>query len=326
MKLLKMMLTSCLLLVFRYADAQQDAQFSQYIFNGLYINPAYAGYQEDIFVNSFYRSQWTGFTGAPQTVSLTADGAFYDNKVGLGVLFQQDKIGAQSSNAFYANYAYRTQLGEQDNSVLSFGLGFGFLQNSINGNELNAVQSGDNYVPAGSQSLLLPDARIGALYTNDNFFAGASADNMLASYIHKSSLSALTPVPKPHIYVTAGALFDLNEETKLKPSILFRDSPGSPQSLDINTFILLNDRIWLGGTYRTAVNVFNGNNTPQGLQKSSALVAMAEFFVKDNFRIGYAFDYSLNAIGNYGYGSHELSVSFLLKRNRSGNRIKNYYF
>src|SRR3954471_19537822 len=120
----KLIALLCLALSFMQANAQQDAQFSQYIFNGLYVNPAYAGYKGDFYVNSFYRSQWTGLNGAPQTISIAADGAVADEHVGLGALFQNDRLGAQSSTAFYGNYAYRLQVGEQENSRLAFGVGF----------------------------------------------------------------------------------------------------------------------------------------------------------------------------------------------------------
>src|ERR1700755_710582 len=123
MTMMKRILFLCaLILSFITANAQQDAQFSQYIFNGLYINPAYAGYKSDFYVNSFYRSQWTGLEGAPQTVSIAADGAVANDKVGLGLLVQSDKIGAQSNTAAYANYAYRIQIGEDEDSRLAFGV------------------------------------------------------------------------------------------------------------------------------------------------------------------------------------------------------------
>ncbi|MEO8887332.1 MAG: type IX secretion system membrane protein PorP/SprF [Mucilaginibacter sp.] len=309
------------------ARAQQDAQFSQYVFNGLYINPAYAGYKGDFYVNSFYRSQWTGLNGAPQTISIAGDGAVADEHVGLGVLFQNDRLGAQSNTALYGNYAYRLQIGEQENSRLAFGLGFGFVQTGINGNKLAPVQAGDNYVPTGNQSVLLPDGRLGVLYTNDTFFAGASVDNLLAQFIKTSNINAtLIPAPKPHEYVTVGALFDLAEDVKLKPSVLIKDSPGAPTSMDINAFFLLNERMWLGGTYRTAIDVYNKPNLPKGMDKSSAFVAMAEFFVNDDFRVGYAFDYALNKLGAYGYGSHEISVSFRLKASKTGDPTRKCYF
>ncbi len=318
-------LTLCVLA----AKAQQDAQFSQYIFNGLYINPAYAGYKEDLYFNSFFRSQWTGLDGAPTTISVAADGAVNDGKVGLGLLIQRDEIGAQSNTAAYANYAYRIQIGEQENSRLAFGIGAGFIQTGIDGTKLNPAQVGDVYVPTGYQSVLLPDARLGIYYSNSHFFVGVSVDNLVASHVHTAETSApLIPVPQPHKYFSTGALFNVNDDLKFKPSILIKDAPGAPTSMDINAFVLMNERLWLGGTYRTAVDIYNKPNLQQGLQKSSAVVAMAEFFVTSTFRVGYAFDYSLNKLGSYGYGSHELSVSFMIKRSSAGSedRTRNCYF
>jgi type IX secretion system PorP/SprF family membrane protein len=313
------------MLCFVLANAQQDAQFSQYIFNGLYINPAYAGYKEDLYLNSFFRSQWTGLTGAPTTVSVSADAAVKDGKVGLGMMIQRDQLGAQTNIAAYGNYAYRLQIGEQEHSKLAFGLGFGFIQTGIDGTKLNPVQTNDVYVPTTYQSVLLPDARLGIFYSSDHFFVGASVDNLLAHYMHNSISSALLiPVPQPHEYFTTGALFDLGYDTKFKPSILIKNTAGAPTSMDINAFMLLSEKLWLGGTYRTSVG--SKPNLQAGLQTSSAMVAMAEFFVNDALRVGYAFDYSLNKIGNYGYGSHEISVTILLNKNPQVDRTRNCYF
>jgi type IX secretion system PorP/SprF family membrane protein len=309
------------------ANAQQDAQFSQYVFNGLYINPAYAGYKEDLYLNSFFRSQWTGLEGAPTTFSIAADGTVKDGKVGLGIMLQHDQVGAQSNIAAYGNYSYRIQIGEHEHSKLAFGLGAGFVQTGIDGSKLNPVQSNDTYIPTGYQSVLLPDARLGVYYSNDRFFIGASVDNLIAHYIHPNATSALLiPVPQPHEYFTTGALFNINYETKFKPSILIKDAPGAPTSLDINAFILMKERLWLGATYRTAVDIYNKPNLQKGMQKSSAMVAMAEFFVTETFRIGYSFDYSLNQLGSYGYGSHELSISILLRGNQPVDKTRNCYF
>ncbi|MDB5116968.1 MAG: hypothetical protein JWQ79_2460 [Mucilaginibacter sp.] len=315
----KLLFLFVLTLSFIKASAQQDAQFSQYIFNGLYINPAYAGYKSDFFINSFYRSQWTGLDGAPQTVSIAADGAVAHDKVGLGLLLEKDELGAQSNTAVYTNYAYRIQIGQNEDSRLAFGLGLGFIQNSIDGTKLSGVQAGDNYIPTGYHSFFAPDARLGILYTNDDYFVGASVDNLLPQYMHNTdNASALgIPVPKPHEYFTTGALFDLNESVKFKPSILIKDTQTAPTSMDINMFVLLNEKLWLGSTYRTAIDLYNKPNLQDGLQKSSAVVAIVEFFATDNIRIGYAFDYSLNKLGSYGYGSHELSIGISLKNNKS---------
>jgi type IX secretion system PorP/SprF family membrane protein len=301
------------------AKAQQDTQYSQYVFNGLFINPAYAGYKQDLYLQSFYRAQWTGLEGAPQSFSVSADGAINDNKVGLGILIAQDRIGAQSSLAGYANYAYRLQIGANENSRLSFGIGAGFVQSGIDGTQLHAANANDNTVPAVYQSKLLPDARLGVMYTNDDFFVGFSADNLIAQHMHTDK-SLLVPIPKPHYYFTAGALFEINDGTKFKPSILIKDDAAGPTSLDVNAFFLLGEKIWIGSTFRTAIPLYAKPYLQSNLQKSNSITGMAEFFATDRFRIGYAFDYSLTSIGTYSYGTHELSIGFSIGSQNSDRR------
>jgi type IX secretion system PorP/SprF family membrane protein len=294
------------------AKAQQDAQYSQYIFNGLYINPAYAGYKKDLYLHSFYRSQWTGFPGAPQSFSVALDGAVHDDKVGLGVLLAADKIGAQSSLAAYGNYAYRLQVGDNENSRLSLGLGLGLVQGTLDGTKLTAVQANDAAVPTGLQSSLMPDARTGVMYSNDHWFAGLSADNLLAHMLPRDK-SILVPVPMPHFYFTAGALMDIDQDTKFKPSFLIKDDRGGPTSLDLNAFVLLGEKLWLGGTYRTGIHLYAKPNLQKNLEQQNAIVGMVEFFVTDRFRVGYAYDYSTTQLGAYNYGSHEISIGIYLK-------------
>jgi type IX secretion system PorP/SprF family membrane protein len=315
----KLILSFVLITFFFAARAQQDAQFSQYLFNGLYINPAYAGYKSDFYINAFHRSQWTGLNGAPVTTSVAADGSFANDKVGLGLLVQRDQIGAQSTIAAYTNYAYRLQIGDDENSRLAFGIGAGVVQSGIDGTRLNPVQTGDYYIPTGNQTFISPDARLGVLYTNDKYFVGASVDNLLPQYMSTSkSAGALgVPVPKLHSYFTMGAIFDLNNDTKLRPSILIKDNVSVPTSMDINAYFLLNEKLWLGATYRTAVSLYNKPNLQKGLPTSSAMVAIVEFFATENLRIGYAFDYSLNKLNTLGYGSHEISIGFTLKNSKS---------
>ncbi|WP_345106511.1 type IX secretion system membrane protein PorP/SprF [Mucilaginibacter panaciglaebae] len=329
----RLILICSLITAFISAQAQQDAQFSQYIFNGLYINPAYAGYKSDFFINSFFRSQWTGLPGAPTTASIAADGAVANDAVGLGILLQRDQIGAQTTIAAYTNYSYRIQIGENDDSRLAFGLGVGLIQSGIDGSQLNPVQTGDSYIPTGYHSFLSPDARIGVLYTNNDWFVGASVDNLLPQYTHPASTATAlgVPIPKPHEYFTMGGIFDVSSDMKLKPSLLIKDTPTAPTSMDVNAFLLISEKLWLGGTYRTAVPLYNKPNLQKGLPPSSAIVATAEFFASESLRIGYAFDYSLNKLGTLGYGSHEISVAFTIKNNNSprsrfDDQLKKCYF
>ena len=299
--------------------AQQDAQFSQYIFNGIYINPAYAGYKEQVFLQSSLRSQWIGVDGAPQTASVAIDGVTdYRRNVGLGLLIAHDRIGAQSTLATYANYAYRLQIGRLESSRLALGLGLGAVQLGIDGNKLRPIDPTDQSVPQTKQSLILPDARAGVYFSNENYFAGFSIDNILAQYMKKETDSeVMTPIPKPHYYVTGGALLVVNPTMKFKPSFLIKDDMAGPTSLDINAFMLFKERFWLGGFYRTSFTLYNKDYLQRDLQKSSAVGIIAEVFATEKLRIDYSFDYSLNKLRNYNYGSHEISIGIFFGRSRA---------
>lgn len=320
-----MTVTVCLLFTSCPVQAQQNAQYSQYIFNGLYINPAAAGAKEDFYVHSFYRSQWTGVTGAPQSLSIAADGTISDERVGLGILLAKDKIGAQNTLAAYGNYAYRLQLGERGDQHLAFGIGAGLVQSGIDGSKLSSVDDGDNIIPAGYQSTVLPDARAGVLYTSESFFAGFSVDNMIAKYLQRDK-SLIVPVPNPHFYLTAGTLFFLNDDIKIKPSFLLKSSNGTATSLDVNAFLILGDKTWFGGTYRTGLNLFSKSPYSGSLQNASAIVAQVEFFTSSKLRIGYAFDYSLAAYSGFGNGSHEFSLGIYLSKKSTQNFRTSSYF
>lgn len=304
------------------AKAQQDSQFTQYLFNGMHINPAYAGYKDDIYVQTFYRSQWAGVKGAPKSFSIAADGAFNDGNVGLGLIVANDQLGAQSYLTAYANYAYRIRMGDDETSQLAFGIAAGMMQLGLDGNKLDGYKPGDQLIPVGSQTNTVPDARFGAYYANKGFFVGFSATNMLAKYMAKKNTeNMMVPVPQPHFYFTAGAMFPLNEDMQLKPVILFKDDTKGPSSLDVNAFLLLKETIWIGGFYRRSLDLYKKDYQKTVLTKQNAIGAILEVFASQSIRIGYAYDYSLNKFRDYNYGSHEISAGFYInRRNGSGNR------
>jgi type IX secretion system PorP/SprF family membrane protein len=304
------------------AFAQQDGQISQYVFNGLYINPAYAGYKEQTNIHTFYRSQWTGFKGAPNTMSLAGDMVTNNGNVGLGVMLSSDNIGAQSNFSAYVNYAYRIQVGQSEFSRLSFGLAAGIVQQGIDGEKLRGNDA-DTYIPVGKPTEAFPDARAGIFYSTPRVFAGLSADNLIASYVQKDNHSNSIPLPKinKHFYFTAGALFPVNDAWKFKPTILLKDNKQTFTSLDLNAFALLYETIWIGAFYRTAVPLYKKAHLDPALQKTNGLGVITELFVSDKLRIGYSFDYSLSDIRDYNYGSHEISIGFSLSPRRSEGPI-----
>ncbi|WEK20845.1 MAG: type IX secretion system membrane protein PorP/SprF [Candidatus Pedobacter colombiensis] len=295
--------------------AQLDSQYSQYLFNGIHINPAYAGYKDDIYVQSFYRAQWEGIKGAPKSFSVSADGAFNDGNVGLGLILSNDQLGAQSYLTAYLNYAYRIRMGDNEASQLAFGIAGGIIQLGLDGNKLEGYMPGDGLIPVGSQTNTVPDARFGIYYANETYFAGLSATNVLAKYmVKKNTENMMVPVPQPHFYFTAGAIFSLNEDMRIKPLLLLRDDSKGPSSLDLNAFILLKESLWIGGFYRTSFDLYKKNYLQSGLTKQNAIGAILEVFATKNLRIGYSYDYSINKLRDYNSGSHEISAGFYINR------------
>lgn len=298
----------------KIAWGQQDAQYSQYMFNGIYINPAYAGYKQELNIHSFYRNQWTGIKGSPKSMSLAVDAVANNGNVGLALQISSDKLGAQSSLAAYANYAYRLQIGNSEASRLAFGLGLGIVQNGFNEDLLDPIDLEDTRIPSGIQKSILPDARTGAFYSSDRWYLGLSVDNLIAQYTAKqNNNAAYYPTPKPHYYLTGGVLLPINETVQLKPSFLLKDDRGGPTSLDVNAFVLLADKIWLGASYRTAVKLYDKSYLQKDLDKRNSVVAMTEIYATPQLRIGYAFDYSLSKLAGYSGGSHEISIGFYIK-------------
>lgn len=160
--------------------AQQDANFTQYVFNTLHVNPAYAGYKNNLYIQSTYRQQWNGVDGAPKSFSLAADALLANKKVGLSLMISSDKIGVQKSLGIYGGYAYHVKIGEQ-NTRLSFGLNVGLLQTSINGASFVPNEDGDTFIPITNDSNILPDAKLGVLFSTEHFFTGISASNAISN-------------------------------------------------------------------------------------------------------------------------------------------------
>jgi len=291
---------------------QQTVQFSQYIFNGLAVNPAYAGYKEDWTLNLSSRLQWTGIDGAPKTSTISADGLTRNNNIGLGGIVTSDRLGPQNTSSLYFNYAYRLQIDEDNTRRISFGLAAGLVQYSLDGSKFNATDVGDGAVPSGYESKLTPDFRLGVYYYTPSYYWGASVLNVLSgatSFVDNPAVIRETR----HVYLTAGALFGLTDNIDIKPSVMFKEDFKSPTNLDLNAFVLLNKIIWLGVSYRTGVTIWNKTNLQNGLDKSDAMAAIFELKVNDTFRFGYSYDFTTSALSSYQSGTHELSLSLTFK-------------
>lgn len=308
-KLVKIIL---LLFVAVNCAAQQDAQYSQYIFNGIYINPAYAGYRERININASYRNQWTGIEDAPRSFSLAADALLPNERVGLSLILNAEQLGAQKNMAAFANYAYRLPLNEEGTTKLALGIGLGVRQSSLNGDMLKPKDVGDNFIPSGTVKQILPDMNAGIFFSTPNMYLGASVNNLIGKYIlDKRSLDFNFPTPRPHYFLTGGALIPIEEFViDFKPFFLIKDDIKGPTVLDVNAFFLFKQKIWLGVGYRTGIKIYDKPALQDELSNNNALIGMTEIFINQRFRFGYSYDHSMSNLAGYAGSTHEISLSW----------------
>ncbi|WP_209332129.1 PorP/SprF family type IX secretion system membrane protein [Lunatimonas salinarum] len=288
-------------------QAQQLPQFSQYMFNGLHINPAYAGYKGEHYIQSTYRSQWVDFPGAPKTFTATGDFSANEGRMGFGASFMTDQFGPAKTNAIMASYAYRIQTGED--SYLGLGASAGAIEYAIDGSLFNPGDLDDPDVPQGVLNAFTPNLNTGVFFHTPRFYAGVSAYNLVGRQKLADEGLALA-YHNLHYYVTMGGLFPLSEKVQFKPSFLVRHSDTGPTNVDLNGMVLFVERIWVGASYRTNVKVNSG--LPEDLSSRNALSFILELFALDNLRLGYAYDLQNNVLSGLRNNSHEFSVGYYI--------------
>lgn len=300
------------------SQAQQNIQFTQYIFNSLSVNPAYAGYKEEWFAQLGLRSQWTGWEGAPKTGTISIDGVLdpVNKRHGVGLQVTADGLGAQAATSIYANYALRLQLDDADTHRLSLGIAGGLTQYSLDGNKLNPIDFSDPVIPDGKISTWNPDIRLGVYYYNPRWYAGLAVHDLFSNSnsnsdyrFNENSLESL--YRNVNLYFIGGALFDLGGGLNLRPSVLVKDDFKGPTSLDLNAMFIFDTRFWIGAGYRTRARIFDREYYDRSASKLSALNSVqgiAQFYINSQLRIGYSYDLMINRMSTHQGGTHEITV------------------
>lgn len=276
------------LLVFFHSYAQQDPLFSQYHFNQMVINPGYTGIHGNTNVSVISRKQWLGAEGSPFTNSLTGQTTFLSNKVGLGAMFVQDKLGVANNFEAHLTYSYKIIFG---NKTLSFGLQSSLVSVSYNYEDLTLKSQDDPSFQGSGISGTKPNFGAGIALLSDTYFIGISSPRMLNSEFGDGTTSNLRY--KRHYYGSFAYLLDVNSILKFKPSVLIRVVEGAPVSYDINAMLLINNDIWAGAFVRD-------------LNKTGGL--MFQFDFKNAIRLGYNFELPLVS-GLLQYTTHEVLFS-----------------
>jgi type IX secretion system PorP/SprF family membrane protein len=297
MKLSKFLSIAILLLSFSSAFAQQLPQFTQYMFNTISINPAYAGSRETLSVVGLHRSQWVGLEGGPETQTLSIHAPLRNEKIGLGLSFINDELGYENFSYIYGDFSYTIQTGM--NSKLAFGLKAGMTHYNIDQELLNDPSVVNDPFFNDVSNRWSPNVGAGLYWHSQRWYLGLSTPRILNTDYNNGGNGNIDYVALERIsyYFTGGYVFDLSETTKLKPSILLKATNGAPLSFDISANFLFNDTFWIGAGYR--VN-----------QSAAAIGGIADFQVSKQLRIGYAYEYPISEIRAYTSGTHEVLLMF----------------
>lgn len=286
---------------------QQLPQFSQYIFNGLHVNPGYAGYKGEPYIQSTYRSQWMEFPGAPKTFTVTADLSANEGTMGFGFSLMSDQLGPARTTSGLLTYAYRIQTGRK--SHLGLGVSAGVSEYMIDGALFDPNDQGDIEIPEGRVNLFTPNLNSGLFFHTPKFYAGFSVYNMIGKKALEKEDVALA-YHDFHYYLTAGAMLTISDNVAFKPSFLVKQVKGAPTNYDINGMFLFFDRLWLGASYRSNIKLWT--EVDKNLSNRNAVAMIIEVFATDRLRLGYAYDQNLNVLQDYNHNSHELSVGFYM--------------
>lgn len=277
--------------------AQQDAQYTQYMYNTANINPAYAGQRGVLSAFGLHRTQWVGLDGAPTTNAFAVHSPINDSNVGLGLSFVNDRIGPADENSISVDFAYTVQASE--NYKLSFGLKATANLLNVDYTKLNIYNPGDPLFQNNIDNMFSPNFGAGVYLHSENTYVGLSVPNFLETKHYKDDGNYSTARERMHYYLIAGHVFDLNPTLKFKPSALAKMVEGAPLQVDLSANFLINDKFTVGAAYRW----------------SAAVSGMVGFQVTDGLFIGYAYDAETTKLANYNSGSHEVFLRFELFKN-----------
>jgi len=300
MKLVKFNIIAFILFSSWMGVAQQLPQFTQYMYNTISINPAYAGSRETLSVVGLHRSQWVGLEGGPQTQTLSMHAPMRNERVGLGVSFINDELGYQNFSYLYGDFSYTIPTGE--NSKLAFGIKAGFTSYSLDA-DFQQSQSNDPVI-FGFENRWKPNIGTGLYWHSQKWYLGLSAPRILnTDYTGDAEFQALERIS---YYFTGGYVFDLSENTKLKPAMLLKATNGAPLSFDLTANFLFHEKFWVGAGYR--IN-----------ERAAAIGGLADFQISKQLRIGYAYEYPISDLRAYTSGTHEVLLMFEIFKSK---RIK----
>lgn len=277
--------------------AQQNAQFTQYMYNTININPAYAGSRGAMSIFALHRTQWVGLDGAPTTNAVSINTPFNNSRLGLGVSLINDQIGPTHGNNFSTDLSYTIPTSEK--TKLSFGIKGSLNLFDLDPNKLTPEHAGDESL-LGFNNKVTPNIGAGIYLHSDKAYIGLSVPNFIESNRFNDN-NVKVYKEKINYYLIAGYVMDLSNALKFKPALLTKMVQGAPLQVDMSGNFMFNDKFTLGLAYRW----------------SSSASAMAGFQVSDALYIGYGYDLETTKLDNYNSGSHEIFLRYEIFKNNN---------
>lgn len=289
-KMIKQFATSLIMFLSLVVSAQQEPQYTQYMYNPSQINPAYSGSMGYASVFGLYRTQWVGLDGAPKTANLGFHKPIENSKLGYGINILNDRIGPSELTYMNVDISYTLLFGEK--SRLAFGLKVGGELINIDYSKLSQYNPGDALFQ-NNLNRFSPNIGAGIYYYTDNTYVGFSVPMLLnTAFYDEVAVSAANR--RQNFYLIAGKVYDLNYYIKFKPALVTKIVSGAPLQLDLTANFLINEKFTAGIAYRM----------------SAALSGLVGFQVTDQLFIGYGYDRETTRLSNFNSGSHELFLKF----------------
>jgi type IX secretion system PorP/SprF family membrane protein len=283
------------LFVFVMTNAQENEQYTQYLYNPIAINPAFAGASEGTVLYTSYRSQWTGLNGSPKTGLLSVNGRINDN-MGLGFSVVNDKIGPTDASALAVDFSYSLKLNEK--YKLAFGLKASANLLNVDLSKVYLNDPDDFVFETNIDNKFSPNVGVGLYLHSDKTAIGLSAPNLLTtkfydSYISNASNSHITK-DNLHFFLTADHTFDLGGNLRFKPALLIKVAQDVPVQTNVSANFIIQTKFTLGMAYRFGGTISN----------------TVGFQLNDSMFIGYGYDLATTKLPKYNSASHEIFLKY----------------
>jgi len=317
------MIRSFLLYIFLLAafglNAQQEQHYTQFMYNKLGYNPGYAGSTETGCFTGIYRKQWIGLDGAPATQLVSYNTPLLNKRIGVGIAFLRNTIGAESRLTMEGSYAYRLILGR---GTMGIGLNASIRRRAVDWSDprIKGTQpiGVDPAIASGFQSKWVPNFGIGLYYSTNSFYVGASIPRILKYNIDFSELGNVITREVIHAYLMAGYDFKVAEKIRLQPQVLLKYAQNSPFDFDLNLMGIFSDRFNVGVTYRA------GGSKEVGIGESIDFLLGMQ--ATKTFFFGLSYDVTLSEIKQYSNGSLEATIRYCLGKSEGTEYVNPRFF